>query len=209
MFAGMILAHPKGNDHVRLDFGDFDERMLQAFKLGGQGELTSLALEEVALHRSVVYLHFPFDIVSQKARLLKFTDVLSKCGGIAVKLETSGIAHEWKRWFDLLGSINPFDTYCASVVLVGDEKFYYSCGMHNFRLPDVQISNSLDGEQAADLMNRFNYWQIVEEPVLKSGHTFSLTADSEHFRLAFLKDERHSEDDLFHNPSGVWELQRG
>jgi hypothetical protein len=205
----MILAHPKGNDHVRLDFCDFDERMLQAFELGGQGKLTSLTLDEVALHRSVVYLHFPFDIVSQKARLLKFTGVLSKCGGIAVKLETSGIAHEWKRWFDLLESNNPFDTYCASVVLVGDERFYYSCGMHNFSLPDVQISNSLDGEYAADLMNRFNYWQIVEEPVLKSGHTFSLTADSEHFRLALLNDERHSEDDLFHNPSGVWELQRG
>lgn len=111
MFAAMILAHPKGNDHVRLDFCDFDERMLQAFKLGGQGKLTNLTLDEVALHRSVVYLHFPFDIVSQKARLLKFTGVLSKCGGIALKLETSGIAHEWKRWFDLLESNNPFDTY--------------------------------------------------------------------------------------------------
>ena len=208
MFAGMILAHPKGNDHVRLDFGDFDERMLHAFKLGGQGKLTSLVLDQVALHRSVVYLHFPLDIVSQKARLVKFTEVLSKCGGIAVKLETSGIAHEWTRWFALLESNNPFDTYCASVVLVGDEKFYYSCGMHNFGLPDVQISNSLEGEEAADLMNRFTYWQIVEEPVLKSGHTFSLTPDGQRFRLALLKDERHSEDALFHNPNGVWQLQR-
>lgn len=208
MFAGMILAHLKGNDHVRLDFCEFDERMLQAFEIGGQGKLTSLVLDEVALHRSVVYLHFSLDILSQKVRILKFTEMLSKCGGIAVKLETTGIAHEWKRWFDLLESINPFDTYCASVVLVGDEKFYYSCGMHNFRLPDVQVSKSLDGEQAADLMNHFNYWQIVEEPVLKPGHTFSLTADSEHFRLSLLKDERHSENDLFHNENGVWELQR-
>ena len=209
MFAGMILAHPKGNDHVNLDFCEFDDLMLQAFKLGGQGKLTNLTLDEIARHKSVVYLHFPFDIVSQKGRLLKFTAVLSKCGGIATKLETSGIAHEWERWIELLGSTNPFDTYCASVVLVGDEGFYFSCGMHNFRLPDVQISNSLGGEQAADLMNRFNYWQIVEEPILESGHTFSLTADSEHFRLELLKDQRHFEDDLFHNPYGVWELQRG
>ncbi len=209
MFAGMILAYPKGNDHVELEFYDPDEQMAEAFEIGGQGKLTEATLDEVAQHKSIIYLHFPFDIVSQKARLLKFTEVLSKCGGIAVKLETSGTAHEWERWFELLRSANPFHTYCASVLLVGDERFYYSCGMHNFSLPDTQISNSFDAAEAADLINRFNYWHIVEKPVLKSEHTFSLTADSPHFRLELLKDERHSEDDLFHNPSGVWELRHG
>ena len=53
----MILAHPKGNDHVRLDFGDFNERTLQAFKLGGHGKLTNLTLDDVALHRSVNVAH--------------------------------------------------------------------------------------------------------------------------------------------------------
>jgi hypothetical protein len=44
-----------------------------------------------------VLTDIPAAYVSQKARLLKFTEVLSKCGGIAIKLETSGIAHEWER----------------------------------------------------------------------------------------------------------------
>ena len=208
VFAGMILAQQKGKDHVNLDFCESDGLLLQAFTVGGQGKITNATLHEIARHRSLVYLHFPFDIVTQKARLLKFTEVLSNCGGLAVKLETSGIAHEWDRWFELLGSTNPFDTYSASVVLVADERFYFSCGMHNFGLPDVQISNKLDAKQAADVMNRFNHWQIVEEPILESGHTFSLTADSEHFRLELLKDKRHLEDELFHNPCGIWELQR-
>jgi hypothetical protein len=209
MFAGMILAYPKGNDHVELEFCEPDEQMAEAFALGGQGELSATTVAEIAQHKSVVYLHFPFDIVSQKARLLRFTEVLSRCGGIAVKLETSGFAHGWDRWFDLLGSANAFDTYCASIVLVADEGFYYSCGMHNFGLPDAQTSNDLDRAKAADLINRFNYWQILDKPILKSGHTFSLTADSPHFRLELLEDKRHSEDDLFHNPRGVWNLRRG
>jgi len=144
MFAGMILAHPKGNDHVELEFYDADEQMAEAFAYGGQGKLSNATLDQIAQHRSVVYLHFPFDIVSQKVRIVKFTEVLSKCGGVAIKLETSGIAHDWERWFELLRSDNPFDTYCGGVVLVGDEQFYYSCGMHNFGLPDAQISNSFD-----------------------------------------------------------------
>ena len=208
MFAGFVLAHPKGNDHVELEFYDADEQMAEAFKFGGQGKLSDATLDQIAQHQSVVYLHFPFDIVSQKERIAKFTEVLSRCGGIAVKLETSGAAHEWERWFELLNSDNLFDTYCASVVLVGDKDFYYSCGMHNFGLPDVQISNKFDAPEAADLMNQFSYWQIVEKPVLKAGHTFSLAADSPHFRLELSKDKRHSKDDLFYNPNGLWELQR-
>ncbi len=93
MFAGMILAHPKGKDHVELEFYDADEQMTEAFSYAGQGKLTDVTLDKIAQHQSVVYLHFSFDIVSQKERIVKFTEVLSRCGGIAVKLETSGIAH--------------------------------------------------------------------------------------------------------------------
>ena len=208
MFAGMILAHPKGNDHAELEFYDAYEQMAEAFEFGGQGKLSDATLDRIAEHKSVVYMRFPFDIGSQKEQIAKFTKVLSKCGGIAVKLETSGIAHEWQRWFELLRSDNPFDTYCASVVLVSDEKFYYSCGMHNFGLPDAQISNLFDAADGADLINRFNYWQIVEKPALKVGHTFSLTEKSLHFQLDLSKDKRHSEDDLFYNQNGLWELRR-
>ncbi|MBK8465374.1 MAG: DUF4261 domain-containing protein [Chloracidobacterium sp.] len=208
MFAGMILAHPKGNDHAELEFYDADEQIAEGFAYGGQGKLSDATLDQISQHQSVVYLHFPFGILEQKARLLKFTEVLSKCGGIAVKLETSGVAHEWKRWFELLNSDNLFGTYCATVVLVVDEDFYYSCGMHNFGLADVQISNSFDAPEAADLLNKFSFWQLVDKPILKAGHTFSLTADSPHFRLELSKDKRHSEGDLFYNPNGLWELQR-
>jgi uncharacterized protein DUF4261 len=208
VFAGGVLFHAKANDHVNLEFCGPDDRMLKAFELGGQGKLTNSILDEVAKHKSCLYLHFPCHLVSQKPRLLKFSEVVSRCGGIAVKLETSGIAHQWQRWSELLRSTNPFDTYCACVVLVGDERFYYSCGMHNFRLPDAQISNSLNAEEAADLLNRFNYWQIIEGPNLKSGNKINLTADAD-FRLKLLNDVRHLEADLFHNSNGLWELQRG
>ena len=208
MFAGMILAHPKGKDHVQLDFCDPDSQMAEAFSYAGQGKLSDETLDKIAQHRSVIYLHFPLDIASQRLRLVKFTEVIQQCGGIAVKLETSGIAHEWERWFSLLRSDNPFDTYCACTVLIGDEGHYYSCGMHNFGLPDAQISTSFDIEEAADLLNQFNYYRIVEKPELESGHTFSLTPDSPRYRIELLMDDRYPEDHLFHNTHGLWNLTR-
>jgi hypothetical protein len=208
MFAGMILAHPKGKDHVELEFYERCDQMAEVFSHAGQGKLSDETLTKITHHKSVVYLHFPRDITSQRFRLVKFTEVISRCGGIAVKLENSGIAHEWERWFSLLRSDNPFDTYCASVVLTGDHQHYYSCGMQGLGLPDAQISSDFDIQEAADLLNQFNYYQLVEKPNLESGHTFSLTADSPRFRIELLTDERHSGDDLFHNPHCVWDLTR-
>ena len=208
MFAGMLLTHPGGKDHVGLDFYEPDDQMAEAFSCGGQGKLSDETLNRIVKHKSVVYLHLPLDIVSQRPRLVKFTEVISRCGGIAVKVENSGIAHEWERWFSLLRSDNSFDIYCASVVLAGDEQHFYSCGMHGFGLPDAQISNEVDSQEAADLLNQFNYYRVVEKPGLDSGHTFSLTADSARVRVELLPDERHPDDDLFHNPHGLWDLTR-
>lgn len=207
MFAGGIFANPKENDHIELEFYEAYEGMTEAFNYGGQGKITDITLHQISQHKGVVYLVFPPNIISQKERIAKFTKVISECGGIAVKLETSGIAHEWNEWFRLINSDNIFDQYCASVVLISDENKYYSCGMHSFELPDAQISRTINVEEAADLINRFNYWRILEKPILEIGHTFSLTSESQYFRLEMTSDKRHQSDDLFYNPKGIWDLE--
>lgn len=206
MFLGGLLAHPSGKDHVELEVFERYPGMEDAFRFAGQGQISEETLAAVAAHQSVAYLHFPLDLAGQRARLVKFTKAIQRCGGIAVKLETCGIAHTWERWLGLLQSDNPFDYYCAGVTLVGDENHFYSCGMHHFGLPDCQLTNSFDPATGADLMNRFNFYQIVEQPELAAGHTFSLTADSPRFRLDQIPDPRFDEDDPFHNPHGLWDL---
>jgi hypothetical protein len=205
MFAGGILAHPKGNDHVHLDFYEPYAEMREAFRLAGQGRLSDLTLDAVGSHRGVAYLHFPVGWLEQRHRLTKFTQVVQRSGGVAVKVESSGVAHEWDRWFSLLSGTT-FDAYCSAVTLIADSERYYSCGMHHFSLPECSMPRSIDIREAADLMNRFNMYQIVEHPQLTSGHTFSLDPDSPHFRLFLSADARHDADDLFHNPHGLWDL---
>jgi hypothetical protein len=115
------------------------------------------------------------------------------------------VAHSWERWFALLSG-TPFDHYCSAVVLIGDTDYYYSCGMHHFGFPDCEVSRSIPIGEAADLMNRFNFWQIVERPKLSPGHTFSVDANAPRFRLSLGQDTRHGAEHLFHNSMGVWRL---
>jgi Domain of unknown function (DUF4261) len=206
IFAGEKLFCPSAKDHIEMEIDDPADNLEIAFRLAGQGKITDGTLEKIAYHKSIAYLHFPLDIIEQRSRLKDFTEVIARAGGMAIKLESSGIAHDWDRWFTLIGSENLFDTYCASVVLVGDEQNYYSCGMHIFGLPEAQVSNSTPIDEAADLLNRFNIWQILERPEMESGHTFSLTEESQYFELELIRDERHPEDELFHNPQGIWNL---
>lgn len=80
--------------------------------------------------------------------------------------------------------------------------------MHHFGLPECEVPSYMGAANGADLINRFNSWQISDRPTIKSGETFSLTADEPPFRLDLQSDSRHSADELFHNPHGVWVLRR-
>jgi hypothetical protein len=205
MFAGMVLADIQAEQHVRLEFCPADSHIPEAFNIAGQGQLPADLISQLVAHTAVVYLRFPLDVLDQREYILKFTQLVQRVGGIAVKLESAGIAHTWDRWFALMsGSL--FDVYCACVVLIGDERCYYSCGMHHFGLPECEAPRDYPHVQAADVMNRFNFWRITERPTLESGHTFSLSSESPSFRLSLCRDTRHGPDDLFHNSHGIWQL---
>jgi Domain of unknown function (DUF4261) len=208
MFAGMILANPKGKDHVGLEFRTRDPQLRQAFEIAGRGKLPARLLDEIEQHQGIAYVHFPVQIISEKERVVTFTEVLRTCGGLAVKVESCGVAHQWEPWLAALRSENPFDFYRTFVVLICDSDYYYSCGMHHFGLPDVEVERSVETKEAADLMNRFNYWQIVDEPKIASGHTFSVTADAPWYRITQRNDARHEASHLFYNQKGLWSLKR-
>src|SRR5687768_14808254 len=92
IFAGMVLADIAAKDHVPLDFYPADPHIPQAFEIAGQGKIPSDVLGRLREHRAVVYLHFPLDLSDQRERILKFTQLIQRLGGIAVKLESAGIA---------------------------------------------------------------------------------------------------------------------
>lgn len=177
--AGM-LAHPAGRDHVPMIFAEEES--------GG-----------------VSCLFFPPNLPQERERVMKFTRVIQRAGGLHVEVESSGARHEWDRWFALLEG-NRFDHYCAIVTLTGDERRYHSLGMGAFGLADCSVPRDLDRVAAADLMNRFNYWRISANPELATGETFSVTADSPSYRLNLVPDSRHDPEDARHNSEGVWEL---
>jgi hypothetical protein len=206
MLAGPMLANPSERDHIMIEFVDADPNLRGAFQVAGRGRLHGPTIGAIARHRSIVFAHFPLQVVGQQERILRYTNVLRQIGGIAVKIESVGIAHEWDAWEHLLRSEDLFDLYTGFVTLVADEHHFYSCGMHHFALPDIQVPRSLPDDEAAHLMNQFNFFRIMESPELEEGHTFSLSEDSPRFELSRVEDVRYPQDHPFHNDHGLWDL---
>jgi len=206
MFAGGILVNPPKDDHIGLEFYEYDKTMRDAFEYAGQDKLSKKLLEKIDRHSATVYLFFPFPITENMDKIKRFVKVIKKINGFAIKIESTGIAHDWKNWDSIIKSNDLFEIYSGFVVLISDDQYYYSCGMHNFGFPDIQITRDIDINEAADLMNRFNFWVVSDNPTLDSGHTFSLTEDSPYYKIELVKDNRHDKEELFYNQNGLWNL---
>lgn len=203
LFLGHVLSDSNTQERVELEFQDADPNLGEAFRIAGQGHLEDSLLSAVEAHRSVVYLVFPLDFSAERERIQRFTSLLRELGGVAIKVESSGIAHSWEHWFELIAGTR-LDQYSACVTLIGGQNYYYSCGMHHFGMPDSAVSRSVRDTEAAYTLNVFNMYLLEESPKLEDGHTFSIAADAPKYRLRHSADERHSAEDLFHNPHGLW-----
>lgn len=203
MYLGGLLADVPAKEHVKVVHVGRESEVAGEFERAGRGELSDATLQAIAAHGSFAFLQFPTPLPSQLAAIVKFCELFRAIGGIAVKIESSGIAHEFDTWLELLAG-NAFDQYRSVVALAGDERSYYSCGMHLFDLPDCSVPRSMAPDVAADVMNRFNMYVLLERPRFEDGHTFSVDENSPRFRLKHVPDVRHAEDDLRHNPQGLW-----
>ncbi|QOR64817.1 DUF4261 domain-containing protein [Cytobacillus suaedae] len=139
------------------------------------------------------------DIVDVGAGILKF-------GGIAVKIESSGIAHSRDTWLKLSERKEYFPLYSHFVTLIGADDCYYSCGMKVFGLPDIVTPSTISPEDASELLNNFNLYHMVENPTFKSGDTFSIGENTPILKISKLEDFRYNEEDIFFNQFGLLDL---
>ena len=207
IFAANILMNTQTNQSYTIEIEEHNSQLQEAFRIAGGGRITPEVLDAIGRHRFMLHVLSNGGSVVEAREMMQIGEALLNSGGLAVSVESSGVAHSEERWREIANSENWYDFYSAFVTLIGGEGCFYSCGMHNFGLPDCMVSDNIIAKQAAALMHQFNYFQLMEFPVLKSGETFSVDASSPRFRLRIQRDTNYPEDHPFHNPFGVWRLQ--
>ncbi len=208
LLAGSVLMETATRQGCAVHLAERDEALRGGYEVAGQGRLSPALLDAVGAHGSIAYLVLEDTGYDAACFATRCARALLKAGGMAVRVESAGVAHSPEQWIRLSESDDAFDIYSLFVMLVGGDDRYYSCGMHNFGLPDAAVPSALGVEDGGALLNFFNFYQLVENPVLRDGDTFGADAGSSRHRLtreSYL--DGYDPDEPLYNPHGLWSLR--
>lgn len=183
-----------------------DDGLAEAFSWGRRGPLPEDLVHVIGRCGRAALVEVAHRLDLEPAEVARIGRALWAEGGVAVRMEGSGAASEWQPWLERLESGTTASIYDSAVLIVrDDDSTYFTCGMHQFDLPDAQIAHDEPGV-AIDWLDTFNIYQLAENPALGSGHTFRPNADVPARTLERWPDHRHHPRDGRHNPFGVWRL---
>jgi hypothetical protein len=184
-----------------------DDALCDDFSMSRSGRLDPELVELVAACTHAALVAFGGCVHEDPAKLVRLGCALRDLGGVAIRMEASGAASSWESWLTAFQSGDLASIYASCVLLVGDESETFTCGMHQFNLPDAQIAG-VDPSEATTWLDMLCLYQLAEDPVLLPGHTFRPDPDAEPRVLERWPDSHHGSDDGRHNPFGQWRIQR-
>ena len=203
--AGGMLIDLQSKSAFNYTFEYADKRMAQAFRAAGP-QLTEAILKQIERHRSVLYLiSFELNLAGANA-LMRAASAVLDAGGLAVKVETAGLAHTAAQWQEFCGAQAQHSAHQAFVVYVSGATSY-SCGMHNLGLFDAShtVADIAYAADTVELLRTFNWYQISASPQFESGQSFVTQQTGRAYQLT-LAPARFVPADPFYNAFGTWQL---
>lgn len=208
LLAETIFLETATQKSCRIYFCDREEKLRQSFEIAGEDQLSLATLVQISNHQQIVYLIFNNPGYKTCLKIASFAKVFLDIGGCALKIESTGIAHQKSKWLEKYNSEDIFDLYLLFVILRGNEEYFYSCGMYNFGKADVSIDATEDINLAIYVMNVFNYYRLTESVILKDEHTFRPDIECPVYKMQWTECVEYESQAIFINPYGRWHLSR-
>ncbi|MEM9507349.1 MAG: hypothetical protein AAGA16_06620 [Cyanobacteria bacterium P01_E01_bin.35] len=208
VFMGRIFQSTIADQSCEIDIGIAVPNLVTVWDNAGQAKISLATRQQIDGHRQVIYLTSNATGYDACREIAQLAQVFLQIGGIAIKVESAGIAHEKQQWLEHYNSADVFAIYSLFVMLIEGEETYYSCGMSNFSKADVTLDVTEDLGLAIYVMNVFNYYRLTESPILQDGHTFQPDIECPTYQMKWKADGESEPDSPLYNPHGRWYLSR-
>ena len=202
--SGTVLRDAETGFACELVLQAADPELPEDFAKAGPHWAATEAMADIDDHASVAYLVGPGGSREAAEAMMRAGAALIDSGGLGVKVDSTGIAHAPAYWIDMCEQLDQLTAHRALVVYVAGAEVY-SCGMHNFGLPEA-ITSGGDKTQAADMLRFFTRYLLERAPQLADGHTFSVSEGKPMYRVEKVAAIDYGEGSLFNNPYGAWRL---
>ncbi|MGG2097520.1 hypothetical protein [Acinetobacter haemolyticus] len=204
IYAGVIIKALTSDYFAEIEEHKNDPSVSQVFRQQSMDRFSEQELQQIEQHQMVVYVICKAGSIALAQQALLLGQALLKAGGLAIKVETSGVTHLRSDWLNF-DAENPLDLYKAFVLPVFDQDLIYSCGMHQFGKPEGCVN--LKVEHALSVLNQFLLYLFIENPILLEKQTFSVKEGAEILKLHRKESsDFFDKDSLYFNPWGVWSL---
>jgi hypothetical protein len=206
IYAGLIIKSLESEYFAEIEEHDNDPHVSQIFRSFSLGRFSENELQAIDQHKMVIYVICDGGSIELAQQALLLGQALLKAGGLAVKVETSGLTHSHHDWLKF-NAMNLLDLYKAFIPTVSDNESIYSCGMHQFGKPDGSINLKI--EYASYVLSSFLLYQLAENPLFSEKDTFTAEEGFETLTLRKIESINFFEiDSLYFNPLGTWILNR-
>jgi hypothetical protein len=208
LILGDLMLDLASTDAVNIVFQAADPRMAGAFR-AATAEFSSAQHRAIERHVSVVYLISIEHSLARANALLLAASAILETGGLAVKVESAGIAYTSARWHSFGAAASPagaHQAYVGYVLDAGDDAL--TRGMHNLGAADAVVARA-DSADPLALLRQFTWYLLAHAPTIEPGQSFALDASGPHYLLRRCTELAASEASaLLRNPFGRWRLER-
>lgn len=173
----------------------------QAFSFGTCSREEARVIDQA---RGAVVLQLPVELHTFRAEIGSLASALRHAGAIAFRIEQSKLGFVAEAWLQRLLSEETLPLIRLAVVMLGGAETTRTLGMHVFSLPDTEIEAS--GREANIWLDVMSLFQLEEDPVLGSGHTFAPDAETPRRVMEWWPDTNYPPGHVCHNPFGVLRL---
>ena len=177
IYAGSIIQSLTSEYHAEIEEYENDPNVSQIFRSLSMGRFPESELEKIEQHNRVIYVVCEGGSIELAQQALLLGQALMKAGGLAIKVETSGLTHLQSDWISY-NAENILDLFKAFIPIISDDNLLYSCGMQQFGKPDGCINLKVD--QASYILNHFLLYLLIENPELLENQTFRLMKVQNH-----------------------------
>jgi hypothetical protein len=208
LYAGVICIESSTKMNANVEMRTKDPRLLETITVAGRGRVAREWLAAVALHHFSAVISVA-DCSPEGCHLAaRIARAFLQAGGVAVHVESAGIAHDPPTWSKLTAACKRLDDlYDLFIALVENDDNYQTCGMQNYGLPDAVMAKSVADATAAKTLRTFNRYQIIDRPPLRDGERFAISATAPRYRLARRPSTGYGPESPMHNPAGLWRLE--
>jgi hypothetical protein len=187
-----------------------DDRLADEFERCGQGRIPRKNLAELQKHVCVLTLLAPGGSVESAREMMQAATAVVQAGGMAVKVDSAGIAHGHDDWLKLAADNQPGGLYWTFVATDQDDASgqTYTCGMHHLGLRDaITAIPDMPARERQFHLNNFNGYVYQSGITIGNGDPLG-DENAAKFRVWQEPCTIHPPGTLRHNPYGMWRIKR-